>query len=173
MTFIHINLKTRAIMKHVISLYRIVRHDADYRVIQGYRIVTNQDICIPFGYTLNGVQTDPQYDSWFSTAVVPIVEHHNGDRMFDTWSYSQLEDPDHVTIAMCIDDVLIAPDLLQNTTCFLDEPKHHLSILRGIGQAIQEFIHRKVKLPPICAMWWLEKEIEFTTTKRSWQQMCT
>ncbi len=169
-------------MKHIISLYRVVRTEASVRsetalgsfeIAEGYRIFTEQDVHIPFGYMLMGVATHKNYDNWFEQTIIPIIEQHNGDKMFDTWAYSQLEDPEHVTIAMCIDDVLVAPDLLNNMTSFFDGPKDHLVILRSIGQSVRKFTNRKIRIPPICASWWLKKEIECITTKNVRLQMCT
>lgn len=151
---------------NTITLYRIkqgrrIRDIASYRVSQAYRMVTEKPIMIPRNYSLCGVHVHEDHVEWFESTVIPIVDNHNGSNMIDTWAVPHEYDPYHVTVAMCVNDVLIAPDILNNTTNLTDSPQVHKDINDAVCAAIQEYERRPIQLPTIDGRWHMAEEIKY------------
>lgn len=143
-------------MKHSVTLYRI---KSGARVSQAYRMMTDDDITVPSDYTLQGVNIHENFQEWLENYIIPVLERHNGERIVDAWAVPMNVDPDHVTVAMCVDDIIVAPDLLLNTTSWNDRPRVHLLMNEAIHKAICKYEpNRKIVLPDIDNDWWLDQE---------------
>lgn len=143
-----------------ITLYRIkiAPFPKNYRVSQAYRIHTEKTIQVPANYALEGVHVPQDHAPWVEHDVIPVIEQHNGDLIIEKWAVPLMQDPEHITIAIAVNNVLIAPDMLSNTTYWGDRPKTHKSILVSIYNAICETEQHDIVLPEICPKWALETE---------------
>lgn len=157
-----------------ITMYRIKKnnvagHPNKFRVSQAYRIMTEVPIQVPREFMLQGVSMHENYIEWFESTVMPILEKHNGDNIMDSWAVPSYKDPEHVTISICINDTLVAPDILYNTTSIVDSPKAHRHIVDSIQQAIAESDNKSIVVPPQDQKWVLMEEVQFVA--RLMQQM--
>lgn len=149
---------------NTITLYRIkknnvVGHSNMYRVSQAYRIMTDTPVQVPKEYSLQGVSMNEDYIEAFERTVMPVIEKHNGDNIIDSWAVPTYEDPDHVTIALCVNEFIVVPDLLCNTTSLSDSPKQHLHIAEAIHKAIQDSENRAIVLPPQDQKWVMKEDV--------------
>lgn len=140
---------------NTITLYRIktgsnngnLHHRHNYRVSQTFRMLTSKCVLIPKDYALNGVALDPKYTEWFEEVVFPLMSHHMGDRVIEKWAVPSCEDPEHVTIALCVNNILIAPDLLHNTTSYQDSMDVCREVANAIYTAVQQYEQQHIHLP--------------------------
>lgn len=145
-------------MNHI-TLYRIksAPFPKNYRVSQAYRILTEQPLSVPEGFALHGVHFPEAHSKWFEDNVIPLIEHHNGDSIIDKWAVPLIEDPEHITIAITINNTLISPDILSNTTYWGDGPDMHKQTVDKIFRAICEVEHCEITLPRVDTEWLKEK----------------
>lgn len=156
---------------HTITLYRIktVRRTprpCSYYVSQAYRIHTGYLIEIPEDYRLHGAHMDKNYYEWFENYIIPIIEHHMGDQIIDKWAATQQEDPAHLTIAVCVNNVLINPDTLLNTTQCYSSPAQHKLVTNAIVKAIQEYDTNGIVQPPYDEEWAQDAQREYMSALR-------
>lgn len=155
---------------HTITLYRIktvhgTPRPCSYYVSQAYRIRTGFLVEIPEDYSLHGAHMDKNYYEWFENYIIPIIEHHMGDRIIDKWAMQQ-EDPEHLTISVCVNGVLINPDTLLNTTHCYSSPSQHKLVTNAIVKAIQEYDTNGIVQPPFDAEWEVDAHREYMYSLR-------
>ncbi len=149
-------------LMNTITLYNIRKKEGgEYNVSHAYRIFTEDNVEIPEEtYSLQGVHVNPKYMMWFENVIFPVILRHNGEEMIHKWAVPACEDPDHLTIAICVNGYLIAPDMLCNTTAYMDGPQKHLDILYAIFKAIKEKEVRQVIMPPQDRAWLIKEDIK-------------
>lgn len=143
------------VIMHTITLHRVRKGQGTrYRIDEVFRMHTSDDLCVPTDLKLDGVHLGESYLGWFENKIASVIERHMGDRMIDKWA---LEDGDHKTIAVCVDDYLVCPDLLMNTTSYMVPPSKHKSIVHAVKEAIEKREpSRCIKPLVFCPKWELE-----------------
>lgn len=149
---------------HTITLYRIKKAEWPqlYQVSQAYRMFTQVPMELPSNYALQGVMVPEDHVEWFEKVVIPVVEKNNGDYIIDKWAVPHDEDPEHVTVCMTLNDVIVAPDILNNTTSFMDGPKQQKRAALAILGAVKEFEkERHITLPNMDEKWMVTEEVHY------------
>lgn len=134
---------------HTITLYKI---NQGYRVGESYRMYTEMDVRVPEDLKLSGVILGEPYITWFEN-VMKVIEQHMGDIMVDKWALP-LMDAENETIAVCVDDVLVCPDLLISMISYLSPPQRHKNIVNNIKDAIQKREPGRVLRPIVFSPEW-------------------
>lgn len=126
-------------MTSTITLYR-VRHTKSrgFHVTQSFRILTQSQIEVPKGYALYGTNLDERYTHWYAETILPVIEQHMGDLIVERWATPLALDQSKSTVALTINNVLIHPDILRNTTSIYTHPVEENRIANDIYDAIQE-----------------------------------
>lgn len=125
---------------NTVTLHRIKctpQNPHDFYVERSYRILTEARVHPPDRFKLQGVHPCPLSMVWFANDIVPIIEGHNGQEILDRWAVPWSEDPYHVTVAVCVNDVLVFPDLLYNTSVYHDDPQTLYGVAQSIYQAVE------------------------------------
>lgn len=132
-------------MNHI-TLYRIKTNTGvgnAYRASQAYRMMTHCNIPIPSEYQTHGAH-EWKYGEWLKNHVMGVLEMHNGDAIVEKWAVSQEEDPQHVTIALCVNNMLMVPDILCNTVSFNSDDVEKKYQVSEIHKAIQKVNNEEI-----------------------------
>ena len=123
-----------------VSLYRIMKGKTTrFCVGQCYIIHTEQPCQVPHHYERMTPFIHQKYAKWFETQIFPVLERHNGDYMIEKWAVPTFENPDHVTVAICIGDTLVCPDMLANTTSICRTKEDEIRVWTDVEAAIAKY----------------------------------
>lgn len=120
-----------------VTLYKI---NHNFRVTGRMRIMTDRPITPPSKFYDQSAKLSQEHVDWLAKDIMPLLERHNGYEIIYKWTC----DHSTLTVAVCLDDLLVAPDLLCNTTSYLSTDVERMVVVHRICKAAEIAEGRKV-----------------------------
>lgn len=87
-----------------------------------------------------------------------IFTQHNADVILDTWSASMKEDPTFATVAACVENTLLFPDINNNLVGISTTPDKAQEMHTRIHKAVEDYAKTKLHIFPIDNYWVIEQQ---------------